>query len=129
MQDLHLPLDGVLFLLQQGKGGVCGMLIQILPDPFHAEAQFPQIPDHIQPPDIVDAVQPVAAGCPLGGDDPDLLVIPQGIHADVVELGNFTDFEISPILKYFSILSKPPLDSGIIPEFILVVQPIIKKEI
>ena len=78
-------------LLQKRPGGGQAAVFHIFADGFHGHPQLPQIPDDVEPPDVVGPVQAVAVLPPPGGEDSQALIVAQGVSPDVKQLSDLPD--------------------------------------
>ena len=60
------------------------MVSQIFTDLFHSKSNGAEIPDYIQPPDIVYAVVAVARFGTLWLYQSDFFIVPDGIHTNII---------------------------------------------
>ena len=91
LQFLPLLPHLLLLLLQHGKSAFHVLAVQILSNLFHRKTQHEQIPDDVQPVNVLQGIQPVIVLSPPGRQRSDFLIIAQGIDADSVQTGNLTD--------------------------------------
>ena len=91
LQSLPLLPYFFLFLLQHGKRALHVLTVQIFSDLFHGKPQHEQVPNDVQPVNVLQGIQPVIVLPPSGRQRSDFLIIAQGIDADSVQTGNLTD--------------------------------------